>query len=208
MSDPVVTPVQKALDKVATKKWFQFGTKAQALAKPLPLPKAKAQKGALEPVSVVEQASVQVSEPLVQEVAVKKNSRLLSCCRRSVDAIEPLVVREVAAAVAPAVAALVAVVPSADVPSAEVLAAALVDAAVSAVADALDVVVDAVENPVVADASAVVLVAPPQLEMAQVPSAELANQQSQTDSPVESVSDRVEESVQESANPVVSVESQ
>lgn len=208
MSDPVVTPVQKALDKVATKKWFHFGTKA------------KAQKDALEPVSVVGQASVQVSEPVVQEVAVKKNSRLLSCCRRSVDAIEPLVVREVAAAVAPAVAALVAVVPSADVPSAEVLAAALLDAAVSAVADALDVAVDAVANPVVADASAVanasavadasavVLVAPPQLEMAQVPSAELANQQSQTDSPVESVSSRVEESAQESANPVVPVESQ
>lgn len=198
MSDPVVTPVQKALDKVATKKWFQFGTKV----------KAKVQKDALEPVSVVEQASVQVSAPVVQEVAVKKNRRLLSCCRGSVDVIEPLVVREVAAAVAPLVAAVDAAanavvpsadVPSADVPSADVLAAALVDAAVNAVADAVDAAVDA---------SAVAVVAPPQLEMAQVPSAELANENSQTDSPAESVSDRVEESVQESANPVVPVESQ
>lgn len=198
MSDPVVSPVQKALDKVATKKWFHFGTKV----------KAKAQKDALEPVSVVEPVSVQVSAPVVQQVAVKKNSRLLSCCRRSVDAIEPLVVREVVAAVAPAVAALVAVVPSADVPSAEVLAAALVDAAVNAVADAVDASVDAVANPVVADVTAVAVVAPPQLEMAQVPSVELANQQSQTDSPVESVSDSVEVPAQESASPVVPVESQ
>jgi len=216
MVDPVVSPVQKALDKVATKKWFQFATKA------------KAQKGDLEPVSVAEQVLEPVPVAVVKQVPVKKNSRLFSCFRRSVDVIEPLVVREVAAAVAPVVAAVDALVsdavpsadvpsaevpsaevPSAEVPSAEVLAAALVDAAVSAVADALDVALDAAANPVSVSASAQVPSAPQQLEMVrEVVSAELPSEDSQIDSPVESVSGTVEESAKESATPVVPVESQ